>query len=148
MATIRRATQADADTISVLLGEIEAFYGGDDVPGDLAQLREALFGSQPVATVLLARDGEQVVGMASYTFLWPASGADTSLYLKELYVREGARRRGVARALMAALRDEATAAGCSRLEWTADRDNSAALAFYDALGASEHSGKVFYRWEK
>ncbi|THA26440.1 GNAT family N-acetyltransferase [Streptomyces sp. RKND-216] len=148
MVTIDRATEADAETISALLGEIEAYYGGENVPGDLAQVRAALFSARPAATVLLARDGENVVGMASYTFLWPASGADTSLYLKELYVREDARRHGVARALMDALRDEATSAGCSRVEWTADRDNPTALAFYEAMGAEENQGKVFYRSER
>lgn len=148
MVTIDRATETDAETISTLLGEIEAYYGGDNVPGDLAQVRAALFGDRPAATVLLARDRGQVLGMASYTFLWPASGAESSLYLKELYVREGARRRGIARALMDALRDEATDTGCSRVEWTADRDNPTALAFYKALGAEENRGKVFYRSEK
>ncbi|MDT0381451.1 GNAT family N-acetyltransferase [Streptomyces sp. DSM 42041] len=148
MVTIDRATETDAETISALLGEIEAYYGGDNVPGDLTQVRAALFGDRPAATVLLAREGEQVLGMASFTFLWPASGAESSLYLKELYVREGARRRGIARALMDALRDEATDAGCSRVEWTADRDNPTALAFYEALGAEENRGKVFFRSEK
>lgn len=148
MVTIRRAAAADVGTISVILGEIEAYYGGENVPGDLGQVRGALFGERPVATVLLAGQGDRVVGMASYTFLWPASGADTSLYLKELYVRESARRSGVARALMDALRREATAAGCARVEWTADRDNPTALAFYQSLGAEERRGKVFYRAEK
>jgi GNAT superfamily N-acetyltransferase len=147
MVTITRATEADVGTISRLLGTVEAYYGGEDVPGDPAQVREALFGARPVATVLLARDGGTVLGMASYTFLWPASGADTSLYLKELFVVAEGRRRGVARALMTALREEATAAGCSRVEWTADRDNPPALAFYASLGAKERDGKVFYRVE-
>lgn len=148
MVTIATATAADADTISVLLGEIEEYYGGQNTPGDLDQIRRALFVSRPAATVLLARDGDQVVGMASYTFLWPAAGADTSLYLKELFVRETARRRGVAGALMQALQAAAVEAGCSRVEWTADSDNPPALAFYEALGAAKNGGKVFYRVEK
>ncbi|EST37442.1 hypothetical protein N566_13025 [Streptomycetaceae bacterium MP113-05] len=147
MMTIDRATEADAETISRLLGTIEAYYGGEDRPGDPGQVRAALFGERPVATVLLAREGNEVLGMASFTYLWPASGADTSLYLKELFVHESARRRGVALALMEALRQEATAAGCSRVEWTADRDNPPALAFYESLGAKEREGKVFYRSE-
>ncbi|MBW5483793.1 GNAT family N-acetyltransferase [Streptomyces bambusae] len=144
---IEQATEADVDVISEMLGEIEAYYGGEPVPGDPAQIRTALFSDRPAATVLLARDGEQVVGLASYTFLWPAAGADTSLYLKELFVRETARRRGAAGALMRALQAAAGKAGCSRVEWTADRDNPAALAFYEALGAVPRDGKVFYRVE-
>ncbi|MFD7897565.1 GNAT family N-acetyltransferase [Streptomyces sp. NPDC059743] len=142
---ITQATEADAEIIATILGEIEAYYGGDNAPGDLTEVRAALFGERPAATVLLARDGAEVLGMASYTFLWPAAGAETSLYLKELYVRARARRRGVARALMAKLEAVATEAGCSRVEWTADADNPSALAFYEALGAKPQAGKIFYR---
>lgn len=148
MVTIAAATAADTEILSEILGEIEAYYGGQNTPGDVDQIRAALFGDRPVATVLLARDGDQVLGMASYSFLWPAAGADTSLYLKELFVREAARRRGVAGALMSALRDAAAEAGCSRVEWTADTDNPPAIAFYEALGASKNDGKIFYRVEK
>lgn len=137
---------ADVETISVLLGEIESYYGGKDVPGDQGQIRSALFSELPAAVVLLARDGGDVVGLASFSRLWPAAGAEASVFLKELYVRAAARRRGVARELMAAVRAEATAAGCARVEWTADRDNPPALALYAALGFEEHAGKAFYRW--
>jgi hypothetical protein len=34
------------------------------------------------------------------------------------------------------------------VEWTADADNPAALAFYAALGAEPRDGKVFYRLEQ
>jgi GNAT superfamily N-acetyltransferase len=142
---IDEATATDVDVISEILGEIEAYYGGKSTPGDPEQIRGALFSARPAATVLLARDGDQVLGLASYSLLWPAAGSDTSLYLKELYVREPARRRGVAGAFMSALQDAARKAGCSRVEWTADRDNPPALAFYEALGAVPRDGKVFYR---
>lgn len=143
---IEQATEQDVDVISVILGEIEGYYGGKPTPGNPEQIRAALFGDRPAATVLLARDDEQVLGLASYSFLWPAAGADTSLYLKELYVREPARRRGVALAFMEALKSAAVEAGCSRVEWTADTDNPPALAFYAALGAEPRDGKVFYRF--
>ncbi|MET3986055.1 GNAT family N-acetyltransferase [Streptomyces sp. PvR034] len=142
---IGQATPEDVDVISTILAEIEAYYGGEPTPGDPAQIRAALFAGRPAATVLLAREGNEVLGLASYSLLWPAAGADTSLYLKELFVRESARRRGVAGAFMEALQAAAAAAGCSRVEWTADADNPAALAFYKALGAEPRGGKIFYR---
>lgn len=129
----------------MLLGEIEHYYGGEPVPGDPEQIRRALFSSGPAATVLLARDGDDVLGLASYAYLWPAAGAETSLFLKELYVRDSARHRGVARALMAELRKAAADSGCSRIEWTADTNNPPALAFYETLVVQPDTGKVFYR---
>lgn len=144
---IDQATQADTETIATILGEVEAYYGGEDTPADQTQIRNALFGNNPIATVLLAREGDDVLGLASYSFLWPAAGAEASLFLKELFVRERARRRGVARALMEALRAAADAAGCPRIEWTADRDNPPALALYQALGFQPRDDKPFYRWQ-
>ena len=142
---IERATERDAEIIATMLGEVEQYYGGQAVAPDVKQVRAVLFGPQPAATVLIARDSGQVVGFASVCFLWPAAGADVSLYLKELYVRESHRRSGVARALMEAVHDEARVTGCSRVEWTADRDNPPAVALYAALGFEPHEGKIFYR---
>lgn len=142
---VDRATEQDSDIIATILGEVEAYYGGSSQPPSIQQVKGALFGPQPAATVLLARDGEEVAGLASYSFLWPAASADTSLFLKELYVREPYRRRGIARELMTAVHGEAQAAGCSRVEWQADTDNPPALALYEALGFAPHDGKIFYR---
>ena len=143
---IHEATAADAGEIAVVIGEVGAYYGADYAPADVEQVQEALFGPRPAATVLLARQGGQVVGMASYTFLWPAGGASTSLYLKELFVRDAGRRQGVATALMARLREIATRTGCSRVDWTTDRDNASAVAFYQAMGFEPLESKLFYRW--
>lgn len=85
--------------------------------------------------------------MASYTRLWPAVGTQATLFLKELFVRPTARRRGIARALMDELADLAVLLGCARLEWTADHDNPTALDFYHSLGAKPHTGKIYYRVE-
>ncbi|MGW2769172.1 N-acetyltransferase family protein [Streptomyces sp. NPDC001275] len=142
------ATEADVRDLSRMLGEVEAYYGGQPVPGDPEQIRTALLGPSPAATVLIARgdDGEPL-GFASYSRLWPAAGAEVSLYLKELFVREPYRRRGVGAELMDAVQAAAAGLGCSRLEWTADTDNATALAFYEARGARRNDGKVMYRVE-
>ncbi|MCC9307662.1 GNAT family N-acetyltransferase [Kitasatospora sp. RB6PN24] len=142
---ITLATAGDAEEIATILGEVEEYYGGERIAPPATDVAAALFSDWPAARVLLARDGDQVVGLASVSRLWPAAGADVSLYLKELYVRAGHRRRGVARQLMDAVHAEARAAGCRRVEWTADRDNPPALQLYAALGVEPHQGKVFYR---
>ncbi|MGW4548563.1 N-acetyltransferase family protein [Streptomyces violaceorubidus] len=146
--TVSRADSADVTCIAELVAEIEQHYGGA-VEGELSarvnRLRDMLFGAHPAATVLLARIGGDVVGMASFSLLWPAAGDSHSLYLKELFVRDAHRRHGVARALMAELHEVAGQLGCSRIEWTADRDNPEALKFYEALGATPQDAKVFYR---
>ncbi|MFE9998859.1 GNAT family N-acetyltransferase [Streptomyces avermitilis] len=59
-----------------------------------------------------------LVGLAAYSFLWSAAGSSHSLFLKESYVRDTLRRRGVGARLMDEPRALAAARpGCSRVEW-------------------------------
>ncbi len=147
MVVISPATRADAPAIAELLAELDQFYGDatpEPAESRIAQIERVLFAAVPQAYVLLARQDEQVIGLASYSYLWPAAGTTASLYLKELYVRQTEQRRGVGRALMDRLRAIATEHGCSRVEWTTDADNPGAQQFYEALGYEPHP-KIFYR---
>jgi GNAT superfamily N-acetyltransferase len=146
--SVTPATRHDAPAIAELLDEIDRFYGATDIDPvgrRAAQIEAALFRDQPVAYVLLARDSDKVVGMAAYSFLWPAAGVTQSLYLKELYVTARHRRRGVGRLLIDKLRQTASESGCSRIEWTTDEDNPDAQRFYEKLGFHPHRGKILFR---
>jgi ribosomal protein S18 acetylase RimI-like enzyme len=54
--------------------------------------------------------------------------------LRDLYVLPGSRRRGVAAALVGAVREAALAAGATRLSLVTEPDNQAALGLYRSLG--------------
>lgn len=129
---------------------MDRFYGATEVgPLDLRirQINEAIFGNPPTAYALLVWDSDQLVGFAGYSFLWPAVGLTRSLYLKELYVIQAARRRGVGKLLMRSLYEIAIKHDCSRVEWTTDRDNPDAQGFYAELGVLVNESKLFYRLE-
>ncbi|MER7177892.1 cyclophane-containing RiPP N-acetyltransferase HaaN [Streptomyces hyaluromycini] len=150
--TIRPAEKRDVPAMAELIEEIERYYGTTDAdiqPLDerRVQVEEALFGSPPLASALLVEDDTgDIVGLAAYSFLWPAAGSTHSLFLKELYVRDTLRRQGIGARLMDELRALAAGRpGCSRVEWMADRDNPGAPAFYQALGFTESDGKIVYR---
>ncbi|MFG3176244.1 GNAT family N-acetyltransferase [Streptomyces sp. NBC_01696] len=148
--TIRPADRRDIVAVAELIEEIERFYGSTEIQPlkeRRAQVEEALFGSPPLASALLVEDeAGDLVGLAAYSFLWPAAGSSHSLFLKELYVRGTLRRQGVGARLMDELRAlAASRAGCSRVEWMTDRDNPNARAFYKSLGFTEFDGKIVYR---
>lgn len=148
MLSVTPATHQDTPAIAELLDELDRFYGASDIdPVDrrAAQVEALLFRDRPAAYVLLARDGGKIVGMAAYSFLWPAAGITQSLYLKELYVTAAHRRRGVGRLLMDRLRQVASESECSRIEWTTDEDNPDAQRFYEKLGFHPHLGKTLFR---
>jgi ribosomal protein S18 acetylase RimI-like enzyme len=57
-------------------------------------------------------------------------------FLEDLFVREGARGRGVGRALASAAIARARERGCRRIELDANEANTAAVALYEGLGFS------------
>ena len=150
MLAITKATKDDVPAIAELLEEMDRFYGVTEfepLDARMAQIRAIVFTDPPAAHLLLAHDDDRAAGLATYSFLWPAVGLTRSLYLKELYVADAYRRRGVGRLLMDRVRGIADETGCSRVEWTTDRDNEGARRFYKGLGYAIHPGKVFYRLE-
>ncbi|WP_371780506.1 GNAT family N-acetyltransferase [Streptosporangium subroseum] len=148
--TVTAATPEHTPAIVDLYEEMDRFYGATQVAPvavRAAQVGQALFGDVPAGHMLLAWDGDQLVGGASYSFLWPAVGLTRSLFLKELYVLQTAQRRGVGKALMAALFEVAAKYECSRVEWMTDDGNGGARQFYAGLGHAVDQTKLFYRVE-
>jgi GNAT superfamily N-acetyltransferase len=148
MITLRPAEPTDAEAVASLLTEVDRYYGATEeepLAQRLPLIRSALFETPQSAYALLAWEEDHLVGLAAYSFLWPAAGVTRSVYLKELYVSEPSRKRGVGHLLMSELCRVARDNGCDRVEWTADADNPIALSFYSTLGVPPESSKVFYR---
>lgn len=148
MTTLTSATPDDVPAMAALLHEMDRFYGASDQEARVERgvgIRNALFADPPAAYALLAWDGPRLIGMATYSYLWPAAGVTTSLFLKELYVPAGERGTGVGREIMDRLQRIADERGCSRVEWMADSDNPGAQSFYDKLGHQPDTSKLFYR---
>jgi len=147
---IRGARPDDIDGLLDLLDEVDEFYASP--PTDTREQRRvevsaALFAAEPAAHALVARDAGRLVAFASYSYLWPAAGTTTSLWCKELFVSASHRRRGLGRLLLSELARIAVDRSCSRVEWTTERGNGDAMAFYAALGAPAQGDKVMFRLE-
>lgn len=138
------------EAFAALAEEMDRFYGvTDQDPLDvrLRQIRDVLFGDGPSAYALIAWIDGRPVGFAAYAFLWPAVGFTRSVFLKELYVVDAARRSGAGRALMRSVAEIAVKNGCSRFEWQTDTPNTGARRFYEDLGVPVNASKLSYRVE-
>lgn len=92
---------------------------------------------------LVAESGDELVGLAHFLFHRSTILIESTCYLQDLFTAPAWRRRGVARALVEAVRARARAAGAARLYWHTQAANASARALYDALaGPSEF---VVYR---
>ena len=101
MITIRPAVESDLEAIADLVQGFVAGHPAESHPRPLSRLREAYFGDQPVAHLLLAFRGSRAVAMGQWTriydMFWSAFGGEVGW----LYVRPEARGLGIPAALVA-----------------------------------------------
>lgn len=67
------------------------------------------------------------------------------IFLKELYVGGSQRGRGLGRALMQKLASLARERGLARIDWTVEAENTRLLSFYEELGGTRKTDKLFFR---
>jgi GNAT superfamily N-acetyltransferase len=87
-------------------------------------------------------DGE-LMGIAHYLFHRSTWALHRYCYLEDLFVAEGARGRGLGRALIEAVHQKAEAANASRLYWLTHSDNTQARILYDKV--ADNLGFIQYR---
>ncbi len=113
---------------------LDAPDGLFDHPVDPAQA--AAFLADPGHLIVFGTLGGAVAGFASGTVLLHPD-KPPAFFVNEVGVRDGFRRRGVGRAVCAALFDAARARGCDGIWLGTEPDNEAALALYRALRGDE-----------
>jgi aminoglycoside 3-N-acetyltransferase I len=136
---IRRLGPADPAFAHALLDVFaEAFEDPDRYAAarpDGAYL-ERLLGSETFVAIVALQDGAVVGGLAAYE-LRKLERATSELYLYDLAVRVEHRRRGVATALIDALRAVARERGAAVVFVQADHGDDPAIALYTKLGTRE-----------
>ncbi len=114
-----------------------------DHPVDAAQA--AAFLADPGHMIVVGFVGGEVAGFASATVLLHPD-KPPACFVNEVGVREPHRRRGVGKAVCAALFAEARGRGCRGIWLGTEPDNAPALALYRALGGDER-GFVGFGWD-
>ncbi len=134
MIQTRVFTEGDGEDFRALYRDCLQHYGiAPATPAEERRILSLLMSGRHMSC-LMAYDGARPVGFATWVLTFPA-GAGVALYMKEIFVSEAARGRGVGRALLAGLVSIAEAEECTRFDWQTDGDNIGAQAFYAAIGA-------------
>jgi ribosomal protein S18 acetylase RimI-like enzyme len=134
---IREGVADDAATLVNLVHEFEREEGKSTARLAVADVLAHGVGERPRFHVLLAEDAGQALGYAMFYPSYDSEHAAKGLYLQDLFVVPNARRRGVGRALMAAVARACQADGGCYLFWNALKTNDAGRAFYRRIGARE-----------
>jgi GNAT superfamily N-acetyltransferase len=131
---VEQATAADLDALVPLFDAYRLFYGQcSDEAGARAFLAERFARAESAIFIARGAAGEAL----GFTQLYPSftsAGMKRIFILNDLFVAQGARRRGVASALLRAAAAFARAEGAARLALSTAFDNRAAQSVYEAHG--------------
>jgi GNAT superfamily N-acetyltransferase len=148
-AFVRWAQPGDAASIAGLIQELLEYYG-QPVPAEADCLAAAgawLSGEPGMARAALAFAGTDCCAIAVTARLWPAEGIASALMVKELFVSESFRRRGIGKLILGFLARHCAAEGIARMDLTTEDWNGEAIRFYERNGATRLAQKVYLRFD-
>lgn len=145
--TIRAIDRADHERWLPLWDGYNAFYGRSGptaLPRDVTAVTWSRFfdANEPVYA-LVAESGGELLGLAHYLLHRTTTAIAPLCYLNDLFTSEAARGKGVGRALIQAVYDDAKRLGAARVYWQTHETNATAQALYDKV--AEKSGFIVYR---
>lgn len=98
--------------------------------------------SEPVHA-LVAEKNDRLLGLVHYLYHRTTTTMELVCYLNDLFTSEDARGRGVGRALIEAVYEEARKTGSPRVYWHTHETNATARLLYDKV--ADNTGFIFYR---
>jgi GNAT superfamily N-acetyltransferase len=143
---IRRAIPQDAaDIADMIHGLAEFERAAEQCTVTETQISTALFGNSPTVHGHVAEVDGRIAAMALWFLSFSTWDGVAGIYLEDLFVRPGFRRRGLARALLAALARECVDKDYTRLSWAVLNWNVDAIVLYDGVGAAPQREWTTYR---
>lgn len=144
--TVRSIAPQDFETWLPLWLGYNRFYGRSGptaLAGEVTAMTwSRFFDAYEPVHALVAESGGELVGLTHYLFHRSTTRIVPVCYLQDLFTAESVRGRGVGKALIEAVYEQARAAGCDRVYWQTHETNATAMRLYDQV--AEKSGFVVY----
>lgn len=133
--TIRHAERRDSDELLSMMIQLAEFEGyADGFRVTKPELEKRLFESEDFCVLIAEVDG-RASGMLVYYYLPFTYDLTPWVMIKELFVKNECRSRGVAKRLMTALAKVCVEQGSRKIRWDVLSSNIKAKRFYESLGA-------------
>lgn len=147
---IRFYNDSDLAEAVKIFSELSLYYLGDNhsSASDISEnLVNNILGPDSGVKLILAFDGNDAIGLATISLLYPAPRESAQLFIKELFVSENYQNLGVGKKIMGFIARYAKSKNCCRLDFTVDSDNFNAVHFYQKLGVPQLHTKHYFRAE-
>jgi GNAT superfamily N-acetyltransferase len=141
--TVCQAVLADLEDLSLLFGEYRAFQGKHSEPEAERAFLQARF-DHGESVVFMAYEAKSPVGFAQLYPSYSSTSLARVFILNDLFVRDSARRKGVASELLAAVERYAWALGAVRVTLNVAQANQVGQTLYDARGWTKDSEFFMY----
>jgi len=145
--TIRAAAKDDFPRWKPLWDGYNAFYGRAGPTALAAEVTQMtwsrFFDAYEPMHAMVAEASGKLLGLVHFLYHRSTISIAPNCYLQDLFTIEAARGKGVGRALIEAVYQQAIAAGSPRVYWLTHETNSVAMRLYDTV--AEKSGFVVYR---
>jgi GNAT superfamily N-acetyltransferase len=130
-----------------LIAAYQRFYEVDEVDEERNRsfFRRFLAPSED-GQLLGAREGGHFLGYACLYWHFSSTQAAETVLMNDLYVAEGARGRGVGRALIEATAAVGRERGVASVEWATAPDNGTARRLYETTGAERSEWISYELW--
>ncbi|WP_321436842.1 GNAT family N-acetyltransferase [uncultured Bacteroides sp.] len=129
---IRQAKEQDFPPIFSMIQDFAAF---ENCSEKLTSSLEQMINEKEYINCFIAEtDSKEIVGYVVYFFAY-YTWAGKSLYMDDLYVKEGFRGKGIGSRLIGEVVDFAKKGNCHKLRWQVSNWNKSAIDFYTSLGA-------------
>ncbi len=141
---VRFIEQRDREQWQPMWDGYNRFYGRPALSVEITEITWSRFfdPAEPVHALVAEQNG-RLLGMTHYLFHRSTTLVNHSCYLQDLFTIETARGKGVARALIEAVREQAYIAKSERVYWQTHDTNVTAMKLYDKI--AERSGFLVYR---
>jgi GNAT superfamily N-acetyltransferase len=144
---IRAARRSDYEQWLPLWDGYNAFYGRSGATALSAEITQTTWtrffdAHEPMHARVAVSEG-RLVGLVHYLFHRSTIMLAPTCYLQDLFTEPAHRGKGIGKALIDTVYEEARAAGAGRVYWHTHQSNQAARHLYDQL--AENSGFVVYR---
>lgn len=135
MSSVSSAARSDIPRLVELLGQLfsqEREFSPD--PEKQREALEAILADRSRGRLFVAREGSEVVGMASLLYTVSTAEGGKAALFEDLIVDPKHRRKGVGAKLVGYVIQQARAEGILRITLLTDLENDTALGLYRKLG--------------